>query len=189
MSFIIVMIAWGLVQHWGSGTPIQHNDWFDEWYERVRGGVKQPGAVVVITLLLPCLALVLLADWFEHVLFGLLYITLGVLTLLYSFGRGDFGELVAGFTQRWRRSEFEGAYLYAAELMGIDRAETDTVEEPRWFWLKLIEKFSIGVMNAGLRSYFIFFWLDSPGRLPIDWCTCCRLVPSQLRSVKPRPSF
>ncbi len=156
MSFITIIIAWGLVQHWGSGTPIQRDDWFDLWYSKVREGVRQPVGIVAVTLLVPALALMIVASWFEHILFGLLHLGLGVVVLLYGFGRGDFAELVAGFVQRWRRADFEGAYLYASGTLALEDPKQDS-DDPD----SILQEVNREILYNGYERWFavVFYFL------------------------------
>ncbi|MFT5483499.1 MAG: AmpE protein [Halieaceae bacterium] len=125
MTFITIILAWGLVQHWGSATPVHNDDWFDRWCPWVGERVEQPLVAVALLVLCPSVGVALLANVVQDALFGLLYLGIGVVVLLYAFGRGDFDALIAGYGSRRRRGDNEGAFLYASIEMGLDLDAAD----------------------------------------------------------------
>lgn len=120
MTFITIILAWGLVQHWGSATPVHNDDWFDRWCDWIGERVEQPLVTATLLVLVPSVGVAILAGALQDALFGLLYLGTGVVCLLYAFGRGDFDALVSGYGSRLRRGDQEGAFLYASTEMGLD---------------------------------------------------------------------
>lgn len=110
MEFISILIVLGLVQLWGSGGPVQRDDWFARWMATVKG-MLGPGKLRLVLLVgLPVVVILFLHALFYSVLLGLLSLILYVLVLLFSLGRGDFNESLHRYLFAWNSGDFESAY-------------------------------------------------------------------------------
>ena len=124
MSFLAIIIALVLVQVWGSGGRVQRDEWFITWQARVSGLSAIPLLRLSLQVLLPAVLCWLVLDVVGGFLFGLLWLILAVVLLLYSFGRGEFFSVMERYRGQCRSGDFEGAYLTArAELAWISEAD------------------------------------------------------------------
>ena len=113
MTFLAIIIAVLLLQAWGSGAPVQRDDWFFGWKSRVARWQFADGIKLALLILLPVLLAHYILDGIRPILFGLGWLALAVIMLLYSFGRGDFQALMARYRGQVVSGDFEGAYLVA----------------------------------------------------------------------------
>ena len=118
MSFLAVIIALVLVQAWGSGNRVQHDDWFRGWQSRVAAMGLMPWLKLALVVLAPVALAEIVLDALHPVLFGLLWIALAVWLLLYSFGRRDFHQLMERYRHQCNNGDFEGAYLTTLSDLG-----------------------------------------------------------------------
>ncbi|MFD1215005.1 MULTISPECIES: transcriptional regulator [Microbulbifer] len=120
MALIIVLLALGLVQVWGSGGPLQRDGWFFYWRDWVQGRASLNGRVGLefgITILLPVLASALLLALAESVLGGLGVLMVSVPLLLYSLGRGNFNDTLAKYLRAWYQGDLEAACIHAQQML------------------------------------------------------------------------
>lgn len=116
MEFISILIVLGLLQLWGSGGPVQRDDWFVHWMDTVKG-LLGPGKLRLVLLVgLPVVVILFLHALFYSVLLGLLSLVLYVIVLLFSLGRGDFNEALHRYLFAWNSGDFESAYEKALAI-------------------------------------------------------------------------
>ncbi len=120
MMFLAIIAAVLLLQAWGSAERLHYDAWFASWRFRVSSWNLSGGVSLLLLVLLPSLLLVLLLGMLEPILFGLLWLPLAVVVLLYSFGRGDFQASMGRYRGHVYGGDFEGAYLAASEDFGWD---------------------------------------------------------------------
>ncbi len=125
MSFIALIIALLLLQAWGSGNRVQHDGWFDGLAVRLRESGLPPALCLAVAVLGPAVLAQLALDSVAPVLFGLPWIALAVLLLLYSMGRRDFHALLDRYRQQCRHQDFEGAYLTTLSELGWATSRDD----------------------------------------------------------------
>ena len=111
MTFLALIIALSIRQLWSSGEALQSDDWFGRLCSQLANwNIGDPGRVA-LAILVP----VTLSHWLlsalDDFLFGLLWIVVAVLLLLYSFGRGNFQQWMDRYRRQCRNADFEGAYL------------------------------------------------------------------------------
>jgi AmpE protein len=108
MTFLAIILAVLLLQAWGTAERVHADDWFRRWQARVSdwGLAGTPGLALLV--LLPAVLVALLLDLLEPVLFGLLWLPLAALLLLYSFGRGDFQASMGRYRGHAYSGDFEG---------------------------------------------------------------------------------
>jgi AmpE protein len=115
MTFLAIIIAVLLLQAWGTAERVQFDGWFDGWQARVAGWKLTGGVGLAVLVALPALLVLLLLNLMEPVLFGLLWVPLAALLLLYAFGRGDFQAAMGRYRGHAYSGDFEAAYLAACE--------------------------------------------------------------------------
>jgi AmpE protein len=111
MNFLTIIIALLVRQFLGTTDGIQSDDWMRRWQQRVSSWNLRPVGHLVMAVLPGLLLAQLLLDALYPMLFGLLWIVLAVILLLYALGRGDFHQLMEQYRGRCRAGDFEGAYL------------------------------------------------------------------------------
>ena len=90
MTFLAIIIALVLVQVWGSGSSMHHDNWFHDWQSRVANWGVARQLKLALVVLVPVVLAQLVLNALAPLLFGLLWIALAVELLLYSLGRRDF---------------------------------------------------------------------------------------------------
>lgn len=153
MEFLTLLIVLGLLQLWGSGGPLQRDQWFYDFSERVKGVIQWPRIRLLVIVGLPVLLLLLLQDFFETLLFGLLSLLLYVGVLLFSLGRGDFSENIQNYLAAWGHGNFESAYRHARLIGDIEQGETISDSA------SLHEHVRSGMLYEGYERWFaVIFW-------------------------------
>jgi len=120
MALLIVLLALGLVQLWGSGAPLHRDGWFQWWRNRLGGVARLQGDAGLrlgATVLPPVLLAAVLMVLAEGLLGGLGTLLLGVPLLLYCLGRGNFNEILSGYLRNWYRGDLDAARQAAAPLL------------------------------------------------------------------------
>lgn len=166
MALLIVLLALGLVQIWGSGGPLQRDDWFIAWRQWVgrqsyiagKPGLEF-GVVVLIPVILAAVALVVS----EILLGGLGILLVSVTLLLYSFGRGNFNEGLSNYLRAWYQDNLESARAAAQPLLqGMDEEQVVDAQSLH----QLV--FRASAYRAFERLFAVLFWfllLGVPGAL------------------------
>jgi AmpE protein len=123
VSFIALIVALALLQHWGSAGPVHRDDWFHQWAGKMAGSGLMAELRLGFAVLLP----VLLLSWVQSLVsgwaFGLVSLAVAVVVLLYSFGRGDFEHLVGRYRELCSKGDFEGAYQFSLQELADENEE------------------------------------------------------------------
>lgn len=153
MEFLSIVIVLGLLQLWGSGGPIQRDNWFNGWINLLKGMIG-PGRVrLVVLVAVPVVAALFLQAFFDSMLFGLLSLLLFVVVLLFSLGRGDFSEAVHRYLYAWNSGDFESAYDKALSIG--DFQQSSNIGDH----VSLHEHVRRAVMYEGYQRWFaVVFW-------------------------------
>lgn len=117
MEFLVILIAWLLLQWLGPSSVIHRDNWLSRWHASAStalAALPQPLRLLVVVLL-PALLVALLAALVEPALGGLLLFLLQLLVLSYSLGRGDFNSAVDAYLERWQRGDFQAAWQVAQQ--------------------------------------------------------------------------
>lgn len=153
MDFLVILIALGLVQIWGSGGAIQQDHWFDRLAVGLGDLVKPAPLFLALLVALPCVLLTLLYWWLQPVAFGLLSLLLAIVVLLYSLGRGDFSNSVETYLNSWNQGNFESAFEYASDIG--DFGQSDSIND----YVALHEQMRRTLFYEGLERWFaVIFW-------------------------------
>ena len=114
MTFLALIIAIVLERL----TPLE--DWLlhDGWFRRWQGQLASLGLgqtlQVLMAVLLPVIAAHLVLEAVRPLLFGLAWIGVAVVVLLYSLGRSNLGAQQERYRSQCRRGDFEAAWLAAS---------------------------------------------------------------------------
>lgn len=118
MDLFIIVLSILFLQVWGADNPLHKDGWLVRWTEYLKKFLVASSApYFLVSVILPVVGLSLI--------FGLLYavsywliLPLGIVVLLYSFGRGEFSELVQEYTQACYNGDWEAACV-RAEMLGV----------------------------------------------------------------------
>ena len=166
MALLIVLLALGLVQIWGSGGPLHRDDWFARWQHAVtaRKYFKQkPGLEFGVVILLPVLLVAFALVIAESMLGGLGVLLVSVPLLLYSFGRGNFNESLSKYLRAWYQNDLEAAYIEAEPL--LKGVETERPSDAQTLHRTV---FRAAAYRAFERLFAVLFWfllLGVPGAM------------------------
>ena len=149
MTFLAMIIALLLLQVWGSGNRVQHDDWFEGWAKRLGDSSLPAGAGLAIAVLAPALVAQLILAQLAPVLFGLPWIVLAAFLLLYSMGRRDYRALLDRYRGQCRHEDFEGAYLTTLAELGWTRPGDDPGSPPEVH--ELVQR---GFLYEGYQRWF-----------------------------------
>ena len=153
MEFLTLLIVLGLLQWWGSGGPLQRDDWFRRWRAWVGDNVSNAQINLLIIVAGPCLLVLLLQSLFESSLFGMLSLFLYVAVLLFSLGRGDFTASVQAYLRSWNHGDFEAAYERATAIG--DFRQSDTIDDSA----TLHDRVRMAAVYEGFERWFaVVFW-------------------------------
>jgi AmpE protein len=171
MEFLVILIALAFVQIWGSGGPVQQDQWFDRFALGLGGRLQQPGLLLSFLVAIPCVILAVLYWWLEPMAYGLLSLLLAIVVLLYSLGRGDFTNSVETYLDSWNQGNFESAFQYASDIG--DFSQTDSINDH----VALHEQMRRTLFYEGLERWFsVIFWfllLGPVGALGYRLCFLC----------------
>lgn len=158
MNLFIVILSIAFLQVWGAANPLHKDRWLVAWVTWSENLVGHTAAVrFVVAVGLPFLvlvglqiALMILSPW--------LLLPLGMLVLLYSFGRGEFADIVSEYTKACYIEDWPCA-LERAGRLGV---QVDDLTENDWSQLHK------HVLNeAGYRGFermfAVLFWCFSFG--------------------------
>lgn len=128
MELFIVVIAILFVQVWGSENPLHKDDWFFAWLTRVENHIPSGSSYfLVVGVLLPLVLLALLLWGIAQQSYWPL-VPIGVVLMLYSFGRGEFTEIVTEYTQACYKEDWESGVSRAQGL----NVDVDGIAENDW---------------------------------------------------------
>ncbi|MFL0801726.1 MAG: regulatory signaling modulator protein AmpE [Agarilytica sp.] len=163
MELFIVVIAILFVQVWGAENPLHRDEWFDIWLERINGTVDSASEqAYVFSVVGPVMVFAVLL-WFvaQHSYWPL--VPVGVIVLLYSFGRGEFSEIVTEYTQACYKEDWESGISRAqrlnVDIEGIAENDWDTLHQ------QLLEEAAYRGFERMFAILFWFFLLGPTGAL------------------------
>ncbi len=148
MEFLTVLIVLGFLQVWGSGGPLQRDDWFYQFNENIPQRIDLAELRLLAAIGIPALGVFLLQDLLESALFGLLSLILYVTVLLFSLGRGDFNQNLQNYLTAWNLGDFEEAYKKATAIGDFEQSETSV---DMWLYMSMYAGlFCMKALSAGL---------------------------------------
>ena len=107
MEFIALLIAFALLQYWGTAAKAHRDDWLSQWMNKCQLLTRQPIAMLVLAVFLPSVLLALLLNAGSYVLWGSAELLISVASLLYAFGRGEFKQSLSEYVQAWRSGKLD----------------------------------------------------------------------------------
>ena len=123
VTFLAIIVAVVLLQAWGTAERVHVDGWFVSWQARVAGWGLPGWISLALLVLSPSMLAVFALDLVQPLLFGLLWLPLAALLLLYAFGRRDFQAAMGRYRGHAYAGDFEAAYLAAREDFDEDDAE------------------------------------------------------------------
>lgn len=172
MMFLTFVIALILLQVWGSGGPVQRDDWFFAWLSRLYDRGMEGAGGLALAVLGPSLLALWLLHMLEGVLFGLFWIILATVLLLYAMGRGDFDEFVARYRHLCAAGDFQGGWL--AMSAALDLRDAPTPSSPAEAHEVVQQAFFYEACQRWFAVVFYFFLLGPAGALAYRLLHLCR---------------
>jgi AmpE protein len=173
MTFLAIIIALVLVQVWGSGNRVHHDDWFRRWQTRIAGWSVHPVVKLALVVLVPVALAQMILGVLQPLLFGVLWMAMAVFLLLYSFGRRDFHELMERYRGQCHSADFEGAYLTTLSELGWTTQDDNPVSPQEVH--ALVQR---GFIYEGYQRWFAvlfyFVLLGPAGALAYRLLQMCR---------------
>ncbi|WP_406827969.1 regulatory signaling modulator protein AmpE [Microbulbifer sp. ARAS458-1] len=169
MALLIVLLALGLVQIWGSGGPLHRDAWFGHWQSLVfrRQALRERAGIGFgVLVLAPVVAVAVVLALAELLLGWLGVILVSVPALLYSFGRGHFNDALSNYLRAWYQGDLEAARDAAAPLMTA--RDTDAAAQAPDAQTLHRVVFRATIYRAFERLFAVLFWfllLGVPGAL------------------------
>lgn len=165
MGFLSLLVVLGLVQWWGSGGPLQHDQWFRWLHSSVTASITSPLAKIFLLVLVPTLLLLAICLVLEHVAPAGTLILVNIPVLLFALGRGRLDELVAQYRSAWQDMNSEAACKAVDELR-LD-GELSCQTDGQWQGVHA-EAFQAISYRGFERMFAVLFWfavLGAPGAL------------------------
>jgi len=154
VELIVTVLALAFLQVWGARNPLHKDQWFLSWRSRL---IKDDSEAIsefksFASLALP---LVLLGLVFEVLLnhSAWLMLPVAVIVLLYSFGRGEFAEIVREYTQACYVEDWSSA-TNRAERFHVD---VDNIQQDDWPTLHR-QVFDEASYRGFERMFAVLFW-------------------------------
>jgi len=157
MNLFIVVIAIAFLQVWGAANPLHRDRWFFWWSEKVNAQQwKVADFKVVVAVAGPILMLIILYAALQTTLGSLanwILLPLGVAVLLYSFGRGEFGDIVTEYSKACYVENWSSAIERAQRLS----VNTEDLTEGEWSRLHQ-HVFDEAGYRGFERMFAVLFW-------------------------------
>lgn len=160
MEIFVTLLALAFLQVWGAKNPLHKDDWFYSWLARVdKFQLKQKELASFFAVSVP-LALLALLTWFLSCYSSWLMLPVAVIVLLYSFGRGEFFEIVREYTQACYVEDWDSA-VTRAERFHVD---VEDVQKDDWPALHK-HVFDQAGYRGFERMFAVLFWFFVLGPL------------------------
>lgn len=133
MDLFIVVLAILFLQVWGADNPFHKDEWVNRWIAYLSNNFSpEPSLLFFLAIGLP-IAGVSAILWGISAVSHWLLLPISVLILLYSFGRGEFSNIVTEYTQACYDEDWESAIERAGkldvDLNGIAPNDWDTLHQ------------------------------------------------------------
>lgn len=166
MEFLVIVAA-ALLFYWRGAMPeTQRDAWYDDWVARlssVAAIADLPAGPLLVSLLLPVLAVALALDWLGGYGFGLPAFLVSLWILIYSLGRGDLRLQLGALSEDLQRNDIQAAFHDAAVF---NTAHRESLADD---WSGLRGELLRGMSYRYLESYMaVIFWFavaGAPGAL------------------------
>ena len=154
MEIFVTVLALAFLQVWGARNPLHKDTWFFAWREKffskdaARISELKSFACIFVPVIVLGLAFELLlaqSPW--------LMLPVAVIVLLYSFGRGEFAEIVREYTQACYVEDWDSATNRASRF----HVEIDSIEKDDWPTLHR-HVFDEAGYRGFERMFAVLFW-------------------------------
>ena len=156
MELFVVIIALAFLQVWGSSNPLHRDGWFRAWVKTISSPMTESLRHGVIGLMLFIGIPAAILWWVMVFLIGhsiWILLPVSVVILLYSFGRGEFREIVREYTQACYVEDWSSA------LDRASRFDVDTRELEDNDWASLNRRvFEQAAYRGFERMFGVLFW-------------------------------
>jgi AmpE protein len=162
MNFLIIVVA-VLMVHQGEWIHhIQHDDWFDQWLNRLLHMVRQqPWLLLALVVGLPVLALALLMYFLAD--YWWLTFAINALVLFYAMGRGSWHEEC----DRWVKFFAEkDPLLLKQKIAAVNETSLDVTDDQiENTWLEARSNVLYQQLDGFYTVVFWFFIVGAPAAL------------------------
>ncbi len=153
MELFVTVLALAFLQVWGSKNPLHRDGWFDSWRAWLaKKSLPKTEFTSFLTVALPLFMVIVVYEIVVHYSIWMA-LPLAVIVLLYSFGRGEFFEIVREYTQACYVEDWESAKSRASrfELM------LDDLDQEDWAGLHQ-HVFDEAGYRGFERMFAVLFW-------------------------------
>ena len=92
MEFLAIVIVYCLSQLWDSAGALQHDNWIERLSRKSTDMFTSSAMRLGFLIAVPSLTILIVLALVDSMLLGLMMLIIYVGTLLFSLGRGDYGE-------------------------------------------------------------------------------------------------
>lgn len=153
MDLFVLVIAILFHQVWGDDNPLHKDAWLQKWQEKLQQRFSvSPAIEFFLVVGLPILALAIVF-WLIALNSYWLLLPLGIVCLLYSFGRGEFSEIIHEYTNACVDDDWE----YAVERANNFGVKVEGVSTNDWQSLHqhVLEQ---AAYRGFERMFAVLFW-------------------------------
>lgn len=163
MDLFVLVIAILFHQVWGDDNPLHKDAWLDKWQGQLQSRFSVSPAVKFLLVVGFPILVIAIVFWLISLNSYWPLLPLGIICLLYSFGRGEFSELVHEYTNACEEEDWDDAKQRAGNL-GVD---LDGVSENDWQSLHqhVLEHAAYRGFERMFAVLFWFFILGPVGAL------------------------
>lgn len=153
MEIFVTLLALAFLQVWGAKNPLHKDAWFYSWLSRVEKlHIRNQELASFFALAVPLVLLALLT-WFLSGQSSWLMLPVAIFVLLYSFGRGEFFEIVREYTQACYVEDWDSAVTRAQRFY----VHLDEVDQDDWSALHKQVFYQAGYRGFE-RMFAVLFW-------------------------------
>lgn len=167
MTFLSLIIALGIVYWLGSARFIQWDGWYRSLINRLQqipGIASNPVASIVLSLLIPCVALALIIVFVVQVFNSGWLILINVPILLYCIGRSDFVGQVQAYIDVVQRGDTVAASRWVDEMRGNADHDAESADVSDWRGLHT-EALKVIAYRGFEQTFAVLFWFFIAGAL------------------------
>ncbi|TGD74040.1 hypothetical protein E4634_07835 [Mangrovimicrobium sediminis] len=175
MNFLALIIAVVLERFSGAAAYLQEDGWYQRWQSTMGGKVTSGLLGAALTVAIPAIVAQFILLAATPILFGLLWIALAVILLLYSFGRVDLAGLQERYRGHCRRDDLQGAWLEVGNRLGWDEDAPDEEQTPEQVHARIQRAFLYASLGRWFGVLFWFLVLGPAGALAYR---LCQLLPA-----------
>lgn len=160
MELFVVVIAILFVQVWGAENPFHQDAWFTKWVTYIEKRGNEDNAQLVWFVLGSVFCITAFALWLISLTSYWLLLPVSVGLLLYSFGRGEFSEIISAYIQACKEDDWSAAVEHAT---AID-VDVMSVDKDNWSLLHQ-HVLELAAYRGFERMFAVLFWFFVLGPL------------------------